>query len=187
MKIGSILGGIVTAILITILMYRNKFSLHLQIGEMFDKFCPELVKGLLFSVPMILNFLVFVLPPILILQTMTTTDKAHSEQIGGVFAVFSTIASVNQAVPGAFGQSFLSAGTHAWGSNNIKRLISLFLWTLLFNSVLTLLVSLVVIPGKSFICESFLSDPKELGLFLKLYQFLFIQVHCKELEFHFQC
>ena len=168
MKIGSIIAGIITAIIMTILMYRNKFSLHLQIGDIFDKFSSELPRALLFSVPLILSFVVFVLPPILILQTMTSTDKEHSEQIGGVFAVFTTIGTVNQAIPGAFGQSLLSAGTHAWGSNNPKRLIHLFFWTLLFNSCLTLLVSIVVIPGKSFICKSFLADPMELELANKM-------------------
>lgn len=168
MKIGSILAGIVTAIVMTILMYRNKFSLHLQVGDIFDKFCPELKKALLSSIPLILSFLVFVLPPILILQTMTSTDKEHSEQIGGVFAIFTTIGTINQAIPGAFGQSLLSAGTHAWGANNPKRLIRLFLWTLLFNGILTFLVSLVVIPGKSLICNSFLTDPSALELAYKM-------------------
>lgn len=168
MKIGSLIAGTIVSFTLLFLMYRNKFSLHLQFGDVFDKFCPELKKALLYAVPLILSFFVFVLPPILILQTMTSTDKTHSEELGGVFAVFSNIATVNQAIPGAFGQSLLSAGTHAWGANNAKKLIRLFLWTLLFNFSLTFLVSLVVIPGKSFICRSFLSNPIEIQLAEKM-------------------
>lgn len=97
-------------------MYLNKFSLHLKFSDIFDKFCSELKKALLFAVPLILSFFVFILPPILILQTMTSSDKSHSEEIGGVFAVFTNIATVNQAIPGAFIQSFLSAGTTSYST-----------------------------------------------------------------------
>lgn len=168
MKLGSILAGIIVGFGLLFMIYRGKFSLKPNFKDIIDKFCPELNTSLLYAAPLILSFFVFILPPILILQTMTSTDQEHSKEIGGVFAVFTQIATVNQAIPGAFGQSFLSAGTHAWGCNNTKRLIHIFLWTLLFNGSLTLIVSLVVIPGKSFICCSFLNDETEIELAEKM-------------------
>lgn len=174
MKLGSIVSGVITAGLFLTLMYMNKFSLHLNLRHLIEKFCPEVKKGLLYALPLILSFFVFMIPPIIILQTMTSTDKSHSKEIGGVFAVFSNIATVNQAIPGAFGQSLISTGTHAWGANNARRVVRLFLWTMLLNGVLTFLVSLVVIPAKSVICRSFLNDPVEIQLAEKMVHVPFI-------------
>lgn len=169
MKLGSIVAGSIVGICVTILIYLGKFSLKPHFNDVLDKFCPELKTSLLYAAPLILSFFVFAIPPILILQSMTSVDSTESEAIGGVFAVYTQISTVNQAIPGAFGQSFLSAGTHAWGSNNPKRLVRLFLWTFLFNGSLTLLVSLVAIPGKSFICRSFLNDQVEIDLGEKMF------------------
>lgn len=168
MKMGNILGSAIVGVGMFVLMYMGKFSLKPKISDIFDKFSPEIMKAILSGIPLLLSFLVMVIPPILILQTMTSTYKDQSKEIGGVFAVFTQIATVNTAIPGAFGQSLLSAGTHAFGSNNMKRLIRLFLWTLLFNGLLSLSVSLIVIPGKSFICKSFLNDPIEIELAEKM-------------------
>lgn len=168
MKLGSVVAGIIVGFLLLFLIYKGKFSLKPNVKDIVDKFCPELKTSLLYAAPLILSFFVFILPPILILQTMTSTDKDHSKEIGGVFAVFSQIAIVNQAIPGAFCQSFLSAGTHSWGSNNPKRLLQIFFWTLLINGSLTLIVSFVAIFGKSFICRSFLNDDKEIELAEKM-------------------
>lgn len=169
MKLGSVVAHSIVGIGMIILIYIGKFSLKPKFSDIFDNFSSEIKNALLFATPLFLSFFVFVLPPILILQTMTSMDKSQSEEIGGVFAVFTQISMVNSAIPGAFGQSFLSAGTHAFGCNNMDRLVRLFLWTLLFNSALTFLVSCIVIPGKSFICRSFLHNEKEIKLAEKMF------------------
>lgn len=87
-------------------------------------------------------------PSIIILQTMTSTDQSQSKEIGGAFAVFNQIITINNEIPGALRQSFVAVGTHAWGSNNPKRLASLFCWTVLLNICFTLLMVAIVIFGK---------------------------------------
>lgn len=161
MKMGNVVASTIVGILMTFLIYRGKFSLKPRFQDIIGPFTPELKYALMNAAPLILSFFVFVLPPILILRCMTSNDPDEKTEIAGVFAVFTQIATINQAFPGAFGQAFISAGTHAWGSNNAKRVVRLFSWTLLFNFVLTALVSVVVISAKSTIAHSFLHDTKE--------------------------
>lgn len=165
---GNIVASSIVGVGMLILMYKGKFSLKPKVSHLLEKFSPEIKKAIVNGIPLVLSFIVMIIPPVLILQTMTSNYKDQSKDIGGVFAVFTQISTVNTAIPGAFCQSFLSARTHAFGSNNMKRLIQLFLWTLLFNSVLSMTVSLIVIPGKSFICKSFLNDQAEIELAEKM-------------------
>lgn len=118
MKLGSILVHSAVGVGIATLIYKGKFSLKPRFSDIFDHLSSEIKPALLYTTPLILSFFVFVLPQILILQTMTSIDHNRSGAIGGVFAIYTQISTVNSAIPDAFGQSFLSAGTHAFGSCN---------------------------------------------------------------------
>ena len=98
---------------------------------------------------------------------MTSTDSGQSKEIGCAFAVFNQIMTINNGIPGALGQSFIAAGTHAWGSNNPKRLVNLFCWTVLLNVSFTMLMAVIVIFGKEWISRLFLNDENEINLSAK--------------------
>ena len=99
---------------------------------------------------------------------MTSTDPSQSKEIGGAFAVFNQIMTINNGIPGALGQSFIASATHAWGSNNPKRLVNLFCWTVLLNICFTLLMATIVIFGKRGISKLFLNEEKEINLSAKV-------------------
>lgn len=164
MKLGNIFANIIVAIGMLILMYRGKFSLKLKFSDLFSSFHPEIKKALLSASPLILTYLVYSIPQILILQTLTSAAKNFAKEIGGVFAVYTKLVGITQEIPGAFSQSFLSTGTHAWGSQDPKRLIRLTLWTLLLSSSLTFAVSFIIIRNKTMISEAFLDIELEIKL-----------------------
>ncbi|OHS97160.1 hypothetical protein TRFO_36689 [Tritrichomonas foetus] len=134
----------------------------------FGRFSKETPKSFLLACPFIIYFISFALPPILILQSLTSIDPDHSREIGGVFAVFAQLMSISAALAGVIGQGLLSAGTHAFGSNNIKRLIHLFLWSLLIELVLGTLFSLSIVFFKKPIAKLFISDESEVEFAIKM-------------------
>ena len=164
MKLGNIVANIIVAIGMLILMYRGKFSLKLNFSDIFSKFHPEIKKALLSASPLILTDLVYSIPQILILQTLTSAAGKYAQEIGGVFAVYTKLVAITQEIPGAISQSYLSTGTHAWGSQNPRRLISLTLWSMLLSTALTFAVSFIIITNKSMICQSFLDIELEIKL-----------------------
>lgn len=164
MKLGNIVANIIVAFSMMFMMYRGKFSLKLNFKDICDKFNPEIKKALLSASPLLLMYLVYSLPQILILQTLTSTAPQYAQQIGGVFAVYTKLVAITQEIPGALTQSFLSCGTHAWGSNNPKRLIRLVGWTMFISTSLTLVVSLIIIIKKEPICSAFLDGPLNIKL-----------------------
>lgn len=168
MKLGNVISNIIVAICMMILMYRGKFSLKLSIKDVFAKFHPEIKKAILSALPLLLSYLVYSLPQILILQTLTSAAKDYAKEIGGVFAVYTRMIAIVVEFPGAFTQSFLSTGTHAWGSQNPKRLIKLTLWTILLSTLCTFIISASIILNKSAICKAFLNNDDEIKLAEKM-------------------
>ncbi|OHS95083.1 hypothetical protein TRFO_38729 [Tritrichomonas foetus] len=168
MKLGSICASMVVGLGLIYLIFKGKFSLKPDFKNLLGNFSRETPGALLSAFPLIVAFFAFFLPPTLILQSLTSNDKVHSKEIGGVFAVFTNLNTFNQAIPGAFVQGFLSAGTHAWGANDPVRCVKLFLWTLAFIFPLLFIVSVTVIPGKTVIAKAFLDDAKEIEIAEKL-------------------
>lgn len=164
MKLGNVISNIIVAIGMMILMYRGKFSLKLKFSDIFDKFHPEIKKAIISASPLLLSYLVYSLPQILILQTLTSAATKYAQEIGGVFAVYTKLVAITQEIPGAISQSFLSTGTHAWGSQDPRRLISLTLWAMLISTLLTFAVSFIIVMKKSMICNTFLENELEIKL-----------------------
>lgn len=168
MKLGNVISNAIVAIGMMILMYKGKFSLKLSFKDVFSKFHPEIKQAIVSALPLLLSYLVYSLPQILILQTLTSTAKEYAKEIGGVFAVYTRLIAIVAEFPGAFSQSFLSTGTHAWGSSNPKRLIKLALWTILLSTVFTFIISSLIIFNKTAICKAFLDNNDEIKLAEKM-------------------
>lgn len=168
MKLGNVVSNIIVAFVMMLLMYRGKFSLKLNFKDIFSKIDPEISKAVISALPLLLSYFVYSLPQILILQTLTSEAKNYAKEIGGVFAVYTRLAAIVAEFPAAFTQSFLSTGTHAWGSKNPKRLIQLILWTAFLSVCATFFISLVIILNKNKICRAFLDNEVEIKLAEKM-------------------
>ena len=167
----SILSGLVKVIVYVLqlgILYRGVFSLKLKFSDIFSKFNPEIKKAIFSALPLLLTYLVFSLPQILILQTLTSAAKNYAQEIGGVFAVYTKLFTIVNEIPTVISQSFLSTGAHAWGSNNPKRLIHLVLCAAALSFSLTLLASFLIIFKKSMICKAFLDVEMEIKLAEKM-------------------
>ena len=161
MKMGSNISMFLGCFVMLYLIFKGKFSLKPNCSYIFEHFCTETPKALLSALPLILAFAAFFIPPTLILQTLTSNDPEHSEQISAAFAIFTQFNTFNQAIPGAFVQGFISAATHAWGSDNPKRVLRLLMWTFVIIFPMLAAVALFVIIGKTEIAKMFLEGELE--------------------------
>ncbi|OHT12268.1 hypothetical protein TRFO_17946 [Tritrichomonas foetus] len=95
---------------------------------------------------------------------MTTVAPNYSREIGGVFAVLSRINGLAVAFPSSIGTGYLSSGTLAFGSGDIRRLVSLMLWGILIAFTLTFIWTPVVVRNPRTVASLFLDDNNELQL-----------------------
>lgn len=163
-KLSTAFSTSILAILFLTLIFRGKFSLKVDIRLLLSKFTKYSYQSLILASPTLLQFLCYVLPPMLILKSLTSVAKDQSKAIGGVFAVFNKIILIVTAVPGAISSGYLSAATHAYGANNIPRLIRLMLWSFFICVLLYSLFVPVMILCPTRVAKLFLADTTEIKL-----------------------
>ena len=89
---------------ILIFVYYGKFSVKPTLKMLFSfKLSKNTLKSLLYPLPILFGYVGSVIPPMLILQCLTSQNKDPNinNAIGSVFAVFTQLHSVNQALPSA--------------------------------------------------------------------------------------
>lgn len=96
----------------------------------------------------------------IILKSLTDSAKQtdQSQAIGGVFAVFSQLNGLNAAIPSMLTTSFMTTGTHAYSSGNIKRLKHLLYWSLGIALTICFSFSFALIVFKRQIASIFIHD-----------------------------
>ena len=167
-KLPVILSQFIFVIIGYFLIFRGYFSLKPDIKLLCGRFCKETITALLLSCPLIIYFISYELPPILILQSLTNVASEYSEIIGSFFAVFTNISSLQSAIISIVAVSYLACGTHAFGSSNIKRLLSYIRWVLLFDVLLPLIITPIAAFKPRLIASLFISDDLVLDFTEKL-------------------
>lgn len=163
-KLSMCISSTILCVTVMALMFVGKFSLKPSFKLFIGPFCKETGSALLLAAPMILQFLCFALPPTLILQCLTSVAPNYSEEIGGVFAVFTKIFLLATSIPGAIASGYLSVCTHAFGSNNMKRLVQTMIWAFVISFSLYFIFSPILICFPTKIAGIFLSDHLELQI-----------------------
>lgn len=171
MKVSKVVTDILFSFGILIFVYWGKFSLKPTVKMLFTfKLSKHTLKSMLYPLPILFGYIGSVVPPMLILQCLTSQnqDPNISNAIGSVFAVFTQLHSVNQALPSALGVGFLTAGNHAYGSKNIRRLKILLFWAASLSIGFGLLFSLIFVVFNKKIAACFINDKLELEISSKL-------------------
>lgn len=171
MKASKVLTDILFSFGILIFIYWGKFSLKPTIKMLFSfKLSKYTLKSLLYPLPILFGYIGSVIPPMLILQCLTSQAESTniSNAIGSVFAVFTQLHSVNQALPSAIGVGFLTAGNHAYGSKNIRRFKILLFWAASLSIAFGLLFSLIFVVFNKKIAACFIDNELELEISSKL-------------------
>lgn len=163
-KLSMCLSTLILCAIMFVLMFIGKFSLKPDIKLFIGRFCKETGSSLLLAAPMILQFLCFALPPTLVLQCLTSVAPEYSKEIGGVFAVFTKIFLLATSVPGAIASGYLSASTHSFGSDNMKRLVQTMIWAFVISFSLYFVFSPILVCFPTKIAQIFLHDHLELQI-----------------------
>ena len=171
MKLSKVVTEILFSIALFVVIFKGKFSLKPTIQSFLSfKFSRETFKSLLFPIPFTFAFVASLFPPMVILKALTDCAKqtGDSQAIGAVFAVFTQISGLNAAIPSMLTTSFMSTGTHAYSSGNIKRLKHLLYWSLGIALTISGLFSFVLIVFKRQIASIFINDEGQLDIAAKM-------------------
>lgn len=170
MKLSTIVVDSGFSILMFVLVFVGKFSLKPTFRMLFTfRLSKDTIDSLLYPLPYMVLYIGNCLAPMIILKCLTNKNEADVKQaIGGVFAVFNQIYSINQALPSSIVLSFLSTGNHAFGSNNMERLKKLLFWALTISVSIGIIFSFAVIVFKTQIASWFIKEKLELDLSSKM-------------------
>lgn len=167
MKLSKVISEIIFSIALFIVIFRGKFSLKPTIKLLFScKFSKESFKSLLYPIPFTFAFITSLFPPMIILKALTDSAEqtGESKAIGAVFAVFSQLYGLNSAIPSMLTTSFMTTGTHAYSSGNIKRLKHLLYWALSIALTISVIFSFALVVFKKQIASIFIHDIDEIEI-----------------------
>lgn len=170
MKLSTVVVDFLFSTLFFIFVFIGKFSLKPTFRMFFTfKISKDTINSLLYPLPYMFLFIGNCVSPMVVLKCLTSNNNADvNQEIGGVYAVFNQIFSINQALISAIVLAFMSTGNHAFGSNNILRLKKLLFWSLVISLSISIVFSFAVIVFKTSIASWFINDKDELDLASKM-------------------
>lgn len=171
MKLSNCVVETIFSLLIILFVFIGRFSLKPKFSFLCTlKVSKDTLKSLVYPLPYILLFIGNCFAPMIILKCLTSNNNLENinQAIGGVFAVFNQINSINQALPSSIVVAFLASGNHSFGSGNIKRLKKLLFWTLVISLTTGLLFSFSVIAFRNQIAMWFIKGELELKIASKM-------------------
>ncbi|KAH0795530.1 MatE family protein [Histomonas meleagridis] len=134
------LSQVVPSIVLFILIYRGKFSLKPTLRSWRNGFSKETFDALKLSSPFILNVLAGTIPPILLMNYLMKAANAigvPAEAASG-FSLFLKIQTFVNSFSLGINQALLTTGRYSYGSNNLRRLLKLFVSSILVSLTIVL-------------------------------------------------
>ena len=167
-RLSEILSQSFLGFIIFFLIFKGRFNLKPTFSNLIRPFTPEFPRALALASPLAVQFLCLILPPILMLQTMSEAAGDKAEYVGGVFAVIARLNGITQSLPAILAMSFLNCGNYAYGQGDIKRLFKYYKWTLLlcFCVMIFFAPFMIFLPDK--IASLFLDLPGEIAFASKM-------------------
>ena len=150
------------------LIFSGKFSIKPHLNMLFKPFTKEFFRGLLLGLPVIFQYLCVVLPPTLILNSMTKNIPEDKDPIGSSFGVNNRLLSYANGFQLIFTMALITVGSEAYGSKSYKRMFKYFGWALLFMLIICSILEPFLVLKPEWFSKIFLHDPHEIEVSKKI-------------------
>ncbi|KAH0794605.1 MatE family protein [Histomonas meleagridis] len=159
----SVMGvEVVMSMILFTLIYTGKFSVKPKFSMLIKKFYKETLSAFGLALPILFQVLYQILPPALVLKSMTSVDPENAGLIGSAFSAFNKVSSILISLVNSFSCGFLPAATHAYGAKNYKRIYQLLIWAIIISTLIVGIIQCVVVFAPGIITGWILNDAEHM-------------------------
>ena len=128
-------------IILIFLIFMGKFDLKPEIKQFFAKPSPETLQGIITALPFVLNVIAGSFPPMLLINFMMkeASIEGIASEVGEVYSIFLKIQVIVNSFSISISQGQFATGSNAYGANQNKRILLIFIGAILLSLVLQII------------------------------------------------